>query len=280
MKSQELIYLNEAILEFFGLKVNPFTNTPNLDFHYESKSFQEGYSALYYVISRRLGFALITGEVGTGKTQLLRYFLKTSPFKMSSALVLNPLVKPKDLFKLILSDFGVKEASKVKEISVLTNLLYDFTLKKAQEGERVVVFIDEAQDLPLDTMESLRLISNFETEDSKLIDIILVGQPELEKKLERYELRQLNQRIWVRVKLRPLDIDEIEPYLVVRFERAGAGRIFDNFIIGEVYNFSKGIPRLINALMERAMLAAFVDENKIIRPRHIKRAIESLMGES
>ena len=279
MKSQELILLNETILDFFGMRVNPFTNTPNIEFHYESRSFQEGYSAIYYVISRRLGFGMITGEVGTGKTQLLRYFLKNSPFHMVSAVVLNPLVKPRDLLKLILADFGVKEALKVRQISVLINLLYDFTLKKAQEGERVVIFIDEAQDLPLDTLESLRLISNFETEDSKLIDIILFGQPELEENLKRYELRQLDQRIWVRLRLRPLDMDEIEPYLVTRFEKSGAGRIFDNFIIGEVYNFSKGIPRLINALMERALLSAFVDDSKIIRPRHIKRALESLMGE-
>ncbi len=281
MKDINLIPLDEVVLEYFGLRVHPFTNTPNVDLTYESRSFQEGFSALYYVITRKLGFGLITGEVGTGKTQLIRYFMK-EPIRgmvIHSAFVLTPLVRPIDLLRMILSDLGVDFKRDSDDPASMVELFYQYTLKKYLMGERVVIFIDEAQDLPFESIEFVRLISNFETSDAKLLDIILVGQPELEEKLSTYELRQLNQRIWVRVRLKPLDIDEIEPYLNMRFEKAGGGRIFDNFIIGELYNFTGGVPRLINAVMERAMLAAFVEDSKIIRPRHVKRAIESLRGE-
>jgi len=278
MKAEDLITLRKEISEFFGFKVYPFSNTPDIDFLYESRSFLECYSALYYAISQRLGFCLITGEVGTGKTHLLRYFLKNAPIPMEYALILNPILNQSEMLEAIVED--LKIPIKVGSGSIKENIyaIYKFVLTRNSEGKRVVVVIDEAQDLPLETLEAIRLLSNLETDSEKLIDIVLAGQPELEVLLQRQELRQLNQRIWVRARVKPLDLDEVEPYLDVRFERSGAGKIFDRFIVGEVYNYTKGVPRLINALMERAILAAYVDESKIIRPRHIKRAVESLNG--
>lgn len=280
MKELNLINLQESINAFFGFSVFPFSNTPNVEFLYESRSFIDGYAALYYVINQRLGFGLLTGEVGTGKTHLIRYFLKTVPLPIEYALILNPVLNPVEMIWTILNDLGITPKGVRKNLKEGLDKLYDFLLKKHGEGKRVAIFIDEAQDLPMRTLEIIRLISNFETDDEKLLDIILCGQPELNHKLKSYSLRQLNQRIWVRHELKPLDFDEIEPYLEVRFRKAGAGKIFDGFIVSEVYNYSRGIPRLINALMERALLAAYVDESKIIRPRHIHRAVQSLNGEA
>ncbi|MGB9824640.1 MAG: ExeA family protein [Candidatus Hydrothermia bacterium] len=278
MKDLKTVDLRRVITEFFGFREFPFSNTPDIDFVYESKSFIEGYASLYYVINQKLGFGLITGEVGTGKTHLIRYFLKTVPLPVEYALILNPILKSDEILKSIISDLGIKVAKSKGSVKESMDILYDFLLQKHAEGKRVVVIIDEAQDLPLKTLETIRLISNLETDDEKLIDIILCGQPEINEKLMSHALRQLNQRIWVRYQIKPLDIDEIEPYLNVRFDKSGSGRIYDPFIVGEVYNYTRGIPRLINALMERALLAAYVDDSKIVRPRHIKKAVESLNG--
>ena len=263
-------------LEFFGLKDDPFKITPDSNYFFLSESHQEALSSLRYLLDTEEGFAVIIGEPGTGKTLTIRKFLDDiRQDQVRYAYVLFPNLTPEELFEAILEDFGIKSEGETK--NKLFSKLRDLLIRERSAGRKVLIVIDEAQNLPTETLEELRILSNLETDDMKLLQIILLGQPELEEKLNSVELRQLKQRITVMVKLRNFSQEETKAYIDYRISRAGGG----NLRIGKkayekVYAYSLGIPRVINIIMERALMAAFVDTSHEIKPSHIDRAAESI----
>ena len=279
MKGTGLKSIHQAYMDFFGLKKRPFAITPDPEFYFESSSHKKALVHMEYTITEKMGFAMVTGEVGTGKTLIARIFMEKMRPKINSALILHPILTERELLYSIVQDLGLRMDKKRPTKKELLDKISSFILSSAENGKRTVIIIDEAQDLKPNILESLRLISNLETGKEKLLDIILLGQPELEKKLSRYTLRQLNQRILVRTRLNPLQEEEIEAYLDMRIQKSGGEKFYDSSIIPLVYRYSKGIPRLINAVMERALIAAFVDDSKILKKRHLKLAHASLLGE-
>ncbi len=270
--------MSNNFLEFFGFEEDPFKITPDIDFYFNSKYHQEALMALEYIYHSEEGFVVIVGEPGTGKTITIRKFLSQIPDNMEYAYILFPNLSPEELLYAILEDFGVqipKEENTTK--NKLFSILKDFLINKKKEGKKLFIIVDEAQNLPIETLEELRILSNLETEKEKLLQIILIGQPELEEKLNSPKLRQLKQRITVFVKLSNLSKDETESYINYRLSKAGGSSVrITKKAINEVYKLSKGIPRLINQIMERALMAAFVNREYIIDTKHIKKAKESL----
>ncbi len=263
-------------LEFFGLRDDPFKITPDASYFFLSESHQEALSSLRYLLETEEGFAVIIGEPGTGKTLTIRKFIDELPEKeVKFAYVLFPNLSPEELFEAILEDFGIKSEGETK--NRLFARLRDFLVGEREKGRKVLIIIDEAQNLPTETLEELRILSNLETSERKLLQIILLGQPELEEKLSSKELRQLKQRITVFVKLRNFTEEETKAYIDYRLVKAGRGNLRVNSRTYRlVYKYSLGIPRLINILMERALMAAFVDTSHEIKPEHVKRAGESI----
>ena len=262
-------------LEFFGFNDDPFKITPDASYFFFSKTHQEVLSSLKYLVESEEGFAVIVGEPGTGKTLTLRKFIDDLPDEVEFAYVLFPNLSPEDLFAVILEDFGIQSQGETK--NKLFAKLRDFLIEKRQEGKKVLVIVDEAQNLPVETLEELRILSNLETEDMKLLQIILAGQPELEEKLTSPKLRQLRQRITVFVKLSNLSEEETKDYINFRISKAGGGNVrIHPKAYKLVYKYSNGIPRIINTIMERALMAAYVDASYEIKPEHIERAVESL----
>ncbi|MBI5287179.1 MAG: AAA family ATPase, partial [Deltaproteobacteria bacterium] len=242
---------------FFFLKEHPFHITPDPKFLYLSEKHQEALNLFYFGILEKKGFILLTGEVGTGKTTLCRAILDRLDKKVETALILNPLLSDFDLLWAINEDFGIRvNGTSMKEHLDALNL---FLLKKAEEKGNAVVIIDEAQNLNPKTLEMIRLLSNLETEKTKLLQIALVGQPELRDKLKLPELRQLNQRVIVRYHLKPLNLEETKFYIFNRLAVAG-GRGNVRFTIPalqRIYGASYGIPRLINVICDRTLMVAF-----------------------
>ena len=262
-------------LEFFGLRDDPFKITPDSNYFFLSESHNEALSSLRFLIDSEEGFAVVIGEPGTGKTLTVRKFIDDLPESVEFAYILFPNLSPEELFEAILEDFRIPSKGETK--NRLFAKMRDFLVEKRLSGKKVLIIIDEAQNLPTETLEELRILSNLETSDNKLLQIILLGQPELEDKLASEELRQLRQRITVFVKLRNLSEEEVEAYINYRIAKAGGGNLkVSRKALKMVYENSLGIPRVINILMERAMMAAFVDGRQEIRPSHVKRAIESV----
>ena len=262
--------------KFFYLKENPFNITPDPRFLYRSKKHQEALDLLFFGISERKGFMMLSGEVGTGKTTICRVLLDKLNSKVEKALILTPFLSDIELIRAINEDFGVTEHnSSLKE---QLDALNAFLLKKAQHGGNAVVIIDEAQNLSLKALEMVRLLSNFETEKMKLLQIVLVGQPELREKLKLPELRQLNQRIVVRYHLMSLNFEETKEYIFNRLTIAGGkGNIrFTSTALRSIYEASSGIPRLINIVCDRALTAAFVVGKRVVDDEIEKKAIEEL----
>ncbi|RLJ70133.1 general secretion pathway protein A [Hydrogenivirga caldilitoris] len=263
-------------LEFFALRDDPFKITPDASYFFLSESHQEALSSLRYLAESEEGFAVVIGEPGTGKTLTVRKFIDELPQeKVKFAYVLFPNLSPEELFEAILEDFGIKSEGETK--NRLFAKMRDFLVREREAGKKVIIIIDEAQNLPTETLEELRILSNLETSDLKLLQIILLGQPELEEKLNSKELRQLKQRITVFVKLRNFTEDETKSYIDYRIVKAGRGNVrIHPKTYSLVYRYSLGIPRLINILMERALMAAFVDTSHEIKPEHVERAAESI----
>lgn len=262
-------------LEFFGLNDDPFKMTLDAKYFFLSESHQEALMSLKYLLDSEEGFAVIVGEPGTGKTLTVRKFLDELEEDIRYAYILFPNLSPQELFEAILEDFGIKFVDGNK--NKLFARLRDVLIESRREGKKVLIIVDEAQNLPLETLEELRILSNLETEDFKLLQIILLGQPELEDILDRKELRQLKQRITIFSKLRNLNSQEVEAYINFRISKAGGGNVkIPRKSYQIVYRASLGIPRLINVIMERALMAAFVDASHEIKPKHIKQATDSV----
>jgi general secretion pathway protein A len=262
--------------QFYGLKERPFNVTSDPAFFFSSKKHKEAISHLIYGVSQRKGIILLTGEIGTGKTTICRFFLNHIGKNVKTAFILNPSFSETELLESIIKDFGILPKSKNKLDMVWE--LNGFLIKESNAGNNLVLIVDEAQNLKPNLLEQIRLLSNLETEKDKLLQVILVGQPELNNRINLYDLRQLRQRIMVRYHIGPLDEDEIKNYINHRLEIAGSkGKIeFSDEAIEAINRFSAGIPRLINMLCDRALLAGFVTETNHINFGIIKRCLGEL----
>lgn len=265
-------------LKFFGLNERPFAITPDIQYLYLGKQHEQALDTLMYGINQRLGFSLLTGEVGAGKTTLSRALLARLPGSVATALLVNPLLSVPEMLKAITKDFGipVRYNSPQKQIDALNR----FLLKQAEEGKNALVVVDEAQNLSMEALESLRMLTNLETDKTKLLQILLVGQPELLKRLRSHELRQLDQRITTRYHLVALSQVEMMRYLNHRICIAGGGGkvFFDPKAYKLIYSETKGYPRLINLLCDRALMAAYVRESYVVDRPAVKAAIADWKG--
>lgn len=261
--------------DFYGLKTFPFSITSNPHFFFESCSHKEALACLLYGIQEKRGMILITGEVGTGKTTLCKALLPRLPAGVKTSLILNPYFSEVQLLRAVIEDFGLKPEKKTRLdiINALNSFLVDISLK----GGNAVLIIDEAQNLSARQLEQVRLLSNLETAQDKLLQIVLVGQPELEEKLCQFGLRQIRQRISIKYKISPLQEEELRNYINFRLQQAGRNELeIAQSAYKIIYEFSKGIPRLINLICDRALLCGFVRDKKIFDEEVLKACIEEL----
>ena len=264
---------------FFALTEKPFALTPNTRFLFLSKTHNEVYAHLIYGIESRAGFVEVTGEVGTGKTTILRTLLSyLDKSKSRVALIFNPKLTAFELLRNINREFGVDDDGASNPD--LIHALNAFLLAENEAGRTPVLVIDEAQNLSGEVLEQIRLLSNLETEEDKLIQVILVGQPELRHHLSDHSLRQLNQRIAVRYQLRPLNREETTSYILHRLNIAGRpdGNVFTQSALKKVFQCSGGVPRRINLICDRALLTAYSEERGTVSPRDVKQAVAELAG--
>jgi len=265
-------------LKFFGLSERPFSITPDMNFFFMGKQQERAMDTLLYGINERLGIVMLTGEVGTGKTMMTRALMSRLPDEIDTALIVNPLLSVPELLQAITKDFGiaVKHPSPQRQIDALNR----FLLTRAEAGRNAVVVIDEAQSLSFEALEALRMLTNLETDKHKLLQIMLVGQPELLRKVKSHELRQLRQRITACCHLMPLTLTEMTRYVSHRLYTAGGqGRVFfDRKAYTMIFSESKGVPRVVNLLCDRALMAAFVMESMVIDRRVMRTALADWQG--
>ena len=271
--------------EYYGFAEKPFSLTPDPKFLYRGQSHANAFELLQYAIGRREGFVVVTGDIGTGKTTLCRALLEQIDRNTFTALVLNPFLSEEDLLKRILQDFGVISREEIKKGRLagvtkqdLIETLYDFLLGLIPLKAGAVLIIDEAQNLPLHVLEQIRILSNLETDKVKLLQIILVGQLNLRTLLGSPELRQLDQRVSIRYELEPLDAETVAAYVAHRLTIAGgsASVAFTAKALADVHRLSGGIPRLINLICDRALLAGFSLKANRITPEMVRHAAKSL----
>ncbi|MFO1501408.1 MAG: AAA family ATPase [Verrucomicrobiota bacterium] len=265
-------------LEYYGLTQSPFDITPNPRFLFFSPKHREAFNHLLYGIRERKGFVQLTGEVGAGKTTVCRAMMEQLGERYATALILNPVVNADQLVKAIAMEFGVDVHNLDRLESVAA--LNAFLLQQVELQKESVLIIDEAQDLTNDLLEQVRLLSNLETDDRKLLQIVLMGQPELRDRLNDFGLRQLRQRITVRYHLSPLTRAEVGQYVHHRLQVAGAkgAPYFSNGALWRIHRRSAGIPRLVNALCDKCLLAGFVQQRDRIDFRMVGKAIRELEG--
>ena len=271
---------------YYGFAEKPFSLTPDPRFLYRSESHANAFDLLQYAIRRREGFVAITGDIGTGKTTLCRALLEQIDRATFTALVLDPFLTEEELLKRILQDFGVvsRDETRTGRLASATKhelieTLYDFLLSLVALKASAVLIIDEAQNLPMAVLEQIRILSNLETDKEKLLQIILVGQLDLQRQLQAPELRQLDQRISIRYELQPLDRDGVAAYIAHRLTIAGGASTsvsFTSEAIDAVHRFSCGIPRLINLICDRALLAGFSDHAPRITGEQVTHASNGL----
>ena len=263
--------------KFFGLDKKPFNMTPDPAFLFLTAQHREALVGLTYSILERKGFVVLTGDAGTGKTTLLTRVLQHMPeTKVQSSVILNPTLTPAEFLELALLDFGIPEvpASKAQRLVKMQKLL----LEGHREGRISTLVIDEAHKLSLDVLEEVRLLGNFEQDDQKLLQILLVGQSELSDLLERSDLRQLKQRIALRFTIEPLSPDEVDQYIRYRWTTAGGAQAvpFAPETVTQIAHYSRGIPRVINALCDNALILAFGEGARVVGEKHIREAAADL----
>src|SRR5271167_3806619 len=244
---------------FYHLQRNPFEITPDPSFLFPTLRHNEALASLYYGVTAHRGFVVLTGEVGTGKTLILRSLLALLQRRdVAFALIFNPTLSPLEFMRYIARDFGLPVGDKAKD--ELIHILNSFLLQRHQKGLTTILVVDEAHHLSAEILEEIRLLTNLETSQQKLLQIVLAGQPELDQKLDSHELRQLKQRIALRCHLDPLSLNETREYMARRLKIAGAtgvNQIFSGPAIEAVFRHSRGIPRLINTICENALLAGY-----------------------
>ena len=262
---------------FYGFRESPFNITPDPRFLFMSHRHREAYDHLLFGIRERKGFIQLTGEVGAGKTTLCRAVLEALGPSFRTALILNPALTANQMLRTILTELGLAPG---RDRAANLGLLNRFLLQELAEGHDVVLLIDEAQDLSAELLEHVRLLSNLETDQRKLLQIALVGQPELRDMLDTTELRQLRQRITVRYHLSPLSRAETDAYIQYRLQVAGAGvhPNFDAWALRRIYRYSRGIPRLVNAVCDKTLLCGYVTGADRLSGSHVRRAIRELEG--
>lgn len=250
--------------QFFGLARNPFEISPDPFFYHPTPRHNEALANLHYGVGRRKGFIVITGEVGTGKTLLVRCLLaELRKNNIVFGYVFNPLLPVVEFFQYIMADLGLPYAGRTK-----TEMLLDlnrFLIQRHARGLITALVVDEAQALRPELLEEIRLLTNLETSQQKLLQIVLMGQPELEMVLDSPELRQLKQRVALRCQLQPLDHTQTRAYVLSRLERAGAApgpAIFSDEALEKIFEYSRGIPRIVNNLCENSMVNAFAHEQR------------------
>src|SRR5215208_1730221 len=262
--------------QFYGFSEPPFNITPDPRFLFFSDRHREAFDHLLFGIRERKGFIQITGEVGAGKTTLCRALLEELGPSYRTALILNPTLSSDQLLRTVLKELGLSapEGDRVAALEVLNQFLLD----QLSAGNDVVLLIDEAQDLSPELLEQIRLLSNLETDQRKLLQIVLVGQPELREKLDQRGLRQLRQRITVRYHLSPLSREETERYIQhrLRVANTNGGPSFDRWAVWHIFRYSRGVPRLINAVCDKALLAGYVAGEDRLTWRHVRRAVREL----
>jgi general secretion pathway protein A len=262
--------------EYYGLIRSPFEMTPDPSFLYMGETHREGLATLVYAVSSGKGFVMLTGEVGTGKTTLLHALLAQLDSSTNSAFIFNPRLDPLGFFRMLFEELGVGPAcdSKAEYLLALNQYLID----KLAANERVLLIVDEAQNLSAEMLEEIRLLSNLETPTSKLIQIMLVGQPELQELIDQPELRQLRQRIALRHHLRPFDEGEVTEYISERLSKAGyTGRgLFKKKAIRELFRVTEGTPRTINNVCDGALLLGYARQESTLGADAIREVAHDL----
>jgi general secretion pathway protein A len=266
--------------EYFGIAEDPFSITPDTRYLYLSERHRNAFAHLIYGVAEGGGFVQLTGEVGTGKTLLCRNLLAQLPQEVNVALIFNPRLTPLELVASICDELKILYPLGCDSIKEVVDFLNAYLLESHAQGRRTVVIIDEAQNLSFEALEQVRLLTNLETEQQKLLQIILVGQPELKTVLEKPQLRQLAQRVTARYHLTPLSSDETRGYVQHRLNVAGVQTdIFHPTAIRKLYKLSGGVPRLINVLCSRAMMAAYAADTKEITGHLLSKVAAELKGE-
>ena len=265
---------------FYGFNEKPFNLTPDPRFLYLSAKHEEALAHLLYGIQNRSGFVMVSGEIGTGKTTICRSLLKKLDSDTEVAYIFNPKLSPEELLRTINEDFGI--ATEATTVRGLIDELNTYLLKQTADGKNCVIIIDEAQNLGTETLEQVRLLSNLETDTEKLLQIVLIGQPELPEKLELPELRQLNQRITARYHLNTLNKSETLHYIAFRLQVAGGRKRvrFTRGAVRRIYKISRGTPRIINAICDRALLIGYTKETREITPPIIRQAAREVRGDT
>jgi general secretion pathway protein A len=266
---------------FFGLKDKPFSLTPNPKYVFYSQQYREAEGQLLYGINNREGFMLVTGQPGTGKTTLCRDLIeKFNPESIRSALLFNPFLNAHEMLSALLSEFGVTSTPNESRKELLDRL-NQFLLAQLVLGKSCVAIFDEAQHLSTEFLEQIRVLSNLETEQEKLLQIILVGQPELLEKIRTPGMAQLDQRVSIRCRLTHLDQEETDRYIHHRMNVAGArGQVrFDPKAVTEIFEAAAGVPRLINLVTDRALLAAYTEQSRDVTSAHVRKGVQALQGE-
>lgn len=264
--------------DFYGLREYPFNMTPDPQFFYQSRNHRVALDVLRFGIRERKGFLVITGEIGAGKTTVCRSLLRSLDSNTKTALLLNPCLSDSQILRAVCDEFKLQPAKTTKKD--LYDTINAFLIRELAANHNVVLIVDEAQNLRPKALEQIRLLSNLETEKEKLLQIILVGQPELSRLLQRDDLVQLKQRVAIRHHIPPLEWEEIGEYIRHRLEVAGDARIqWTDGALLLIRRYSRGVPRLINVLCDKALMAGYVAESFTIDAGFVQRGIEDIEGE-
>ncbi len=265
--------------EYFGFRKKPFSIVPDPAYFFMSNGHREALAHLLYGTTGDGGFVLLTGEVGTGKTTVCRRFLELTPPETDVAFILNPKMPAGELLAAICDEFGITYPEGTTSIKVLVSRINDYLLDVHDKGRRAVLIVEEAQNLAPEVLEQIRLLTNLETNQRKLLQMIMIGQPELRAMLDAPQLRQLSQRVTARYHLGALSRQEIPGYVAHRLGVAGAARaqLFPKPVMKRMYGLTKGIPRLINVICDRALLGAFVQEKERVDVKILKAAAREVL---